>query len=128
MKNNKVLSLNSIINGGKFNKQTVNKVLKNNKRDIFSLIKEGFSFDNEVLQMAGIKKNIKNKTIKNEIVEHEKDTKVYEIDTTPLHKILKEISTIDNYSFTESQNKNDENFDEDVNDLDIDKNIELNDE
>lgn len=108
MKKNKSLSLNSIINSGKFNKQTVNEVLTNNKRDIFSLIKEGFSFDDEVLKLAGIKKNVKNSTVKNEIVEHDKDTKVYEVDTTPLHKILKEISTIDNYSFSENQDKTEE--------------------
>lgn len=123
MKKNKSLSLNSIINSGKFNKQTVNEVLTNNKRDIFSLIKEGFSFDDEVLKLAGIKKNVKNSTVKNEIVEHDKDTKVYEVDTTPLHKILKEISTIDNYSFYENQDKTEEeDFD------DNDKNEILNDE
>lgn len=123
MKKNKSLSLNSIINSGKFNKQTVNEVLTNNKRDIFSLIKEGFSFDDEVLKLAGIKKNVKNSTVKNEIVEHDKDTKVYEVDTTPLHKILKEISTIDNYSFSENQDKTEEeDFD------DNDKNEILNDE
>lgn len=95
------LGKESIINNDLFNNKQVIEIINDNKRNIFQLLKKGYEFDDEVLSLAGIKKNIKNVKTRNQIVEHDKDTKTYEIDKTPLHKILKEISTIDSYSMTD---------------------------
>ena len=95
-----VLNINSVIAKGEHKGKTVNDVLSIGKKEIFSLIKEGFSFDDNVLLMAGIKKNVRDVKVSNIFVEHEKDTKSYEKDTVSLSKILKEIRTIDNLDET----------------------------
>lgn len=127
-KNNK-LDVNSIIDNGVFKNKKVIDIINNNKKDIFQLVKDGFSFNDEVLTLAGIKKIVKDVKTSNQIVEHIKDTKVYEIDKTPLHKILKEISTIDGYSMeTIIKEDNDEcEFDED-DDIDESEILDINDE
>lgn len=123
------LNLNSIIDNGVFKNKKVIDIVNNNKKDIFKLVKEGLYFDDEVLALAGIKKTIKNVKTSIQIVEHSKDTKVYEIDKTPLQKILKEISTIDGYSMeTIIKEDNDEcEFDED-DDIDESEILDINDE
>lgn len=123
------LQLNSIIESGDFKNKKVVDIVTNNKKDIFKMIKSGFYFDDEVLTIAGIKKIVKDVKTSNQFVEHEKDSKVYEIDKTPLHKILKEIATIEGYTFNENINKEEsENVDidedDDINDSEI---IEIND-
>ena len=114
---NKALNINSVITSGNYKGKTVKDVLENGKKEIFNLIKQGFLFDDEVLSLAGIKKNVRDVTVENVFVEHEKDNKIYEKETTSLSKILKEIRTIDNIDENEengvslSQNDND-NFEE----------------
>lgn len=100
MNTNDILHLDSRIDRGPFKNKTIKDII-NNKKEIFRMIKEGYYFDDDVLQAAGITKTIKNSVTSNQVVEHEKDTKQYEVDTTPLQKILKELATIDNYSFIE---------------------------
>ena len=102
----KTLNINSEITAGIHKGKTVKEVLENGKKEIFSLIKQGFSFDDEVLSLAGIKKNVRDVTIKQVFVEHEKDNKIYEKETTSLSKILKEIRTIDNIDENEENNVN----------------------
>lgn len=65
------------------------------KKKVFSLIKKGIQFDDEVLEKAGIKKVVRDVEFKNVFVEHEKDKKTYEKDTVNLQKILKELRTLD---------------------------------
>lgn len=98
MGNTEILHLDSCINNSTFRNKTVKEILVKNKRNIFNLIKEGYYFDDEVLQLAGISKRIKDISTTNQFVEHIKDIKVYEVDKTPLHKILKELATIEGYS------------------------------
>lgn len=125
------LNLNSIIDNGVFKNKKVIDIVNNNKKDIFKLVKEGLYFDDEVLALAGIKKTIKNVKTSIQIVEHSKDTKVYEIDKTPLQKILKEISTIEGYSFNDGSIKDDNednvefNEDDDIDESEI---LDINDE
>ena len=102
----KTLNINSEITTGIHKGKTVKEVLENGKKEIFSLIKQGFSFDDEVLSLAGIKKNVRDVTIKHVFIEHEKDNKIYEKETTSLSKILKEIRTIDNIDENEENNVN----------------------
>lgn len=124
----KKLSLESVIDNSLFKNKKVVDIINNNKKDIFKLIKEGYSFDDEVLTLAGIKKCVKEVKTTNQIVEHEKDTKVYEVDKTPLHKILKEISTIEGYTFNENSIKEEtETEDEENDDIDDSEIIEIND-
>lgn len=117
------LGKESIINNDLFNNKQVIEIINDNKRNIFQLLKKGYEFDDEVLSLAGIKKNVKNVKTRNQIVEHDKDTKTYEIDKTPLHKILKEISTIDSYSITDNLIKeiddNEINEDDEIDDSEI---------
>lgn len=112
------LELNSTIESGEFKNKKIIDIIKNNKKDIFKLIKEGYSFNDEVLSTAGIKKTVKDVKTSIQVVEHSKDTRVFEVDKTPLHKILKEISTIEGYSLNdiplkENNEEENEEFNED---------------
>lgn len=74
----------------------VSELLKDKKR-LFEYIKKGFSFDDEVLKIAGIKKTISNEKITNVFVEHEKEKhKELPKETESLKNILKSLHTIDN--------------------------------
>lgn len=108
----KILNINSEIPSGPYKGKKVNDILSSNKKDIFKLLKEGLLFDDEVLSIAGIKKNIRDVKVEQILVEHEKDTKVYEKETTSLSKILKEIRTIDNVSESD-ENSNSQSSDDD---------------
>ena len=92
-----MLGLNDKINYGKMRGGTVEDLVKKEgKSAIFSLIKSGHTFSDEVLSFAGIKKVVHDvHTTTNECFEKETDTKVYEKDTVKLSKILKEINSID---------------------------------
>ena len=90
------LNINSTIPNGKHRGKKVRDVLSDNRKDIFSLIKSGLSFDDEVLSLAGIKKNIRDVKVVQVFTDHVKDTRKYEKDTESLSRILKEIRTLDN--------------------------------
>lgn len=89
------LTLTDVINIGKNKKVPVSELVKD-KAEIFKLIKKGYQFDDEVLEMSRIKKIIKNECIQNVVVTHsvEKE-KEYVKDTDSLKTILKTINTID---------------------------------
>lgn len=52
-------SLDYIIDSGKFKGKKVKDVLRSSKRNIFKLLKEGFTISNEILEKYGIKKEIR---------------------------------------------------------------------
>lgn len=92
---NTKLNLEDKVNG-KYKSKTIREIINLDKKYIFELIKQGYYFDDEVLNMAGIKKNVRNETIKLEIASHEKDNKVYDKETESVKQILKSLLTIDN--------------------------------
>lgn len=89
----KKLGINDIFEEGKYKGKKVSSVVSN-KKAIFDLLKTGCAFEDEVLEMAGIKKNVHDVKASTEVVEHEKDTKVYPKETESLAKILKEIEVL----------------------------------
>ena len=88
------LHINSVIGKGKYNGKKVSEIISE-KKVVFSLIKEGFEFEDEVLSMAGIKKTVMDVKVEQVFVEHDVDTKVYAKETASLQKILKELRTLD---------------------------------
>ena len=93
----KKLSLIDTINVGKNKKIPVSELV-NNKGEIFEYPKKGFSFDDEVLQKAGIKKTIRNVKTECVFVTHEKDkqNKKYPKEKESLKTVLKSLHTLDN--------------------------------
>lgn len=118
----KVLNINSEITTGKHKGKVVKDIISENKKEIFSLIKDGMLFDDEVLSMAGIKKNIRNVKVTQVFTKHEKDDKVYEKDKESLSKILKEIRTIDNLSeMVLPESPSDLNSNEEYDEINVDE-------
>lgn len=104
----KILNINSIIEKGKWKGKKVEEIISINKKTIFSLIKEGYLFSDEVLSKAGIKKRVKDVKIETVIIpERIKDNTHLEKDAASLSKILKELHTIDNAAenFNEKETK-----------------------
>lgn len=89
------LGMDDVINVGKKNKITVSELVPV-KGEIFKLIKNGFEFDDEVLEKARIKKIIRDEKIINVIVEHTPEKKkAYNKESESLKNILKSLNTID---------------------------------
>lgn len=87
-----MLKLNDIIKKGRFKNKSISDIITNNRKDIITLIKEGYEFDDEVLNAAKYKRYIKNKNYISEIVKHtQKETKSYQKDINDVDKILEEI-------------------------------------
>jgi len=91
------LKLDNIIEDGKYKGKKVSELILN-KKVIFELLKNGYNFDDEVLLQAGIKKIVRNIRTRTEVVEHEKDTKVYPKEIASISKILKDLETVVNQS------------------------------
>ena len=91
------LKLDNIIEDGKYKGKMISE-LASNKKAIFELLKNGYNFDDEVLLQAGIKKTVRDIRTRTEVVEHEKDTKVYPKETVSISKILKDLETVVNQS------------------------------
>lgn len=89
------LSLRDKIQGCKYKNKTIEEIISLDKKYIFQLIKQGYYFDDEVLEKSGIIKTVKQATVKLEIATHEKDERVYEKETESIKQILKNILTID---------------------------------
>ena len=104
---NQTLNINSEITSGKYKGKTVGDLVTD-KKIIFTLIKQGVIFDDEVLSKAGIKKIIRDVKVEQILVDHEKDNKVYQKETTSLSKILKEINTIENVTAENEEAKKQE--------------------
>lgn len=89
------LGMDDVINVGKKNKITVSELVPV-KGEIFKLIKNGFEFDDEVLEKARIKKIIRDEKISNVTVEHTPEKKkAYNKESESLKNILKSLNTID---------------------------------
>lgn len=98
------LKLTDIIEEGKYKDKKISELI-GNKKSIFELLKEGYILDDEVLIQSHIKKNVRDMTTYQEVVKHEKDTKVYPNETANIAKILKDLETIEKQSqFYEESN------------------------
>ena len=110
-------SLLSEING--YEEKTVRELIdKNKNRDIWKLIKRGFQFDDEVLSICNITKNIRDEHSYWEIVHHEqlKKEKVYKKDTASYEDIVESLSHMeveDEEPFNEEEDEMNEFFEND---------------
>lgn len=81
---------------GRYEGKIIEEVVTKNRKAIFSMIKKGVMFDDEVLSMAHIKKIEHPHTVTCEIERHaNKSNKKYEKDNAKLEDILKEINTLE---------------------------------
>lgn len=94
---NEVLTLNSIINKGKYKGKTISEIIDIDRKEMINLFKKGYYFDDEVMEKSRFKRVIRDVKCENVIAEHlKKDTKVYTTDTKNINEILKDILTLDN--------------------------------
>ena len=103
------------IKNGAFANKTVEEVTKI-KGAIFSMIKDGYEFDDEVLKIAHISKTIRDERI-DFVVNTNKGNKrsnPLPKETTSLKQILAELNTLDNFG-TVKDNSN--NYGEDIEDI-----------
>ena len=112
------LEINSIIDKSEYKGKKVSKILSNDKKCIFRLIKEGFNFSDEVLEQAGIKKSIHSVSTICSIVEHDNSelTKKLEIDTIDATTLINELIIKDNPKLLTIDSDNDESVDDDFDD------------
>ena len=111
----KKLTMNDHIKSGAFANKTVEEVTKL-KGAIFSMIKEGYEFDDEVLKAARIRKIIRDEKI-DFVVNTNKDNNrpnPLPKETTSLKQILAELSTLDNFGTVKDNNNN---YGEDIEDI-----------
>ena len=92
----KILDLKSRVPEGKYKAMIIEDSLIHDRKEIMNLIKKGYSFSSEVMETAGFIKHIRKVTTSLSIVEHKKDTRVYEKDTADIKSIIRSISTLDN--------------------------------
>ncbi len=118
---NEVLTLNSIINKGKYKGKTISEIIDIDRKEMINLFKKGYYFDDEVMEKSRFKRVIRDVKCENVIAEHlEKDTKVYTTDTKNINEILKDILTLDNtYKDADEEDSDDiEEYSEDSEGLD----------
>lgn len=118
---NEVLTLNSIINKGKYKGKTISEIIDIDRKEMINLFKKGYYFDDEVMEKSRFKRVIRDVKCENVIAEHlEKDTKVYTTDTKNINEILKDILTLDNtYKDVDEKDSDDtEEYSEDSEGLD----------
>lgn len=89
------VKLNTVIEDGKYKGKKISELVSN-KKIIFEMLKDGYIFDEEVLIKAGIKKTVRDVKTTNEVVQHEKDTKVYPKETASISKIIRDLETVIN--------------------------------
>lgn len=109
------LTMGDTIKNGAFANKTVEEVTKI-KGAIFSMIKDGYEFDDEVLKIAHISKTIRDERI-DFVVNTNKGNKrsnPLPKETTSLKQILAELNTLDNFG-TVKDNSN--NYGEDIEDI-----------
>ena len=111
------LKLTDKITIGKKQKIAVSEIV-NVKGEIFRLIKEGYEFDDEVLEKARIKKTVSNIRVTSEIVRPKKtDNKVYPKETESIKTILKSINTLEDVSSNTDSFEEGENINVDYDEL-----------
>lgn len=91
-----ILSLDSTFKKGKYANKSVADLV-GIKGQIFSMIKEGYVFDDEVLEAAHITKTIRDKKVYCSVgcFEHPKDTRVLPVETASMKQILSELNTLE---------------------------------
>ena len=114
------LTMGDTIKNGAFANKTVEEVTKI-KGAIFSMIKDGYEFDDEVLKAARIRKIIRDEKI-DFVVNTNKGNKRFNPlpkDTASLNQILAELHTLNNFgAIKESHNNYDEHNDRNLEDID----------
>lgn len=115
------LEIHSIIDKGEFKGKKVHKVLSEDKKNIFKMLKEGILFSDSVLEQAGIKKNVHSVTAVCSVVQHDNSEllKKLEIDKVDPSKIFEDIDI---------KIKVDNNEKDIIDELDDDFDLELDDE
>lgn len=93
----RILTMSDVINVSK-NKKVLVSDLVHIKGEIFSLIKKGWQFDDEVLKEAHIRKIVREPKVRFVIADHEqeKNKDKYLKETESLKNILKSLNTLDN--------------------------------
>ena len=101
------LTMNDTIKNGKYIDKTVEEVTKI-RGAIFSMIKDGYEFDDEVLKTAHISRTIRDERIDFVVSPHKDDnsSKPLPVETASMKQILAEINTLDNIT-TINENSND---------------------
>lgn len=109
------LTMGDTIKNGAFANKTVEEVTKI-KGAIFSMIKDGYEFDDEVLKAARIRKIIKDEKIDFVVNTNKGNNRSNPLpkETSSLKQILAELNTLDNFG-TVKDNSN--NYGEDIEDI-----------
>lgn len=92
----KILELKSRVPEGKYKSSIIKDKLVHDRKEIIYLCKKGYSFSSDVMETAGFIKHVNKVTTVLSVVEHEKDKRTYEKDTTDIKSIIRSISTLDN--------------------------------
>lgn len=106
------LTMNYTFKKGKYANKTVGE-LTEIKGTIFSMIKEGYEFEDDVLAAAHIKKNIRDQKIYlrvGDCFESGKTNKPLAVETASLKKILSELNTLDKVGENIEENDDSENI------------------
>lgn len=106
------LTLESTFKNGKYAGKSVADLV-NISGEIFSLIKEGYIFDDEVLAAAHIKKSVRNVESHCVIggINADKSFKPLPMETASMKQILSEINTLDNNTNKYKENESEDNYD-----------------
>lgn len=120
----KIYNFDTQLTEGKFknNPKTVREAFEDDSKIIFKLIKKyGYSFSDDVLAEAGIRKTVRNETFTNVIVEHDQvkpDNKKYKKDKKSIDEILDEICDEHN-NFKEDDSFNFSSLENDINNIEM---------
>jgi flagellar capping protein FliD len=120
----KIYNFDTQLTEGKFknNPKTVREAFEDDSKIIFKLIKKyGYSFSDDVLAEAGIRKTVRDKTFTNVIVEHDQvkpDNKKYKKDKKSIDEILDEICDEHN-NFKEDDSFNFSSLENDINNIEM---------
>ena len=109
-----VYGLESVLNeiNGYEGKSVQELIDKNGNRDIWKLIKRGYRFDDKVLEMCRISKEIRDERTYYEIVhkDKQKQTKVFKKDNATFDEIVESLSNIE--VDNDAPDEDDEDLDE----------------
>lgn len=98
-----ILTMKSTLGKGKYMNQSVADLVKIDGQ-IFSMIKEGYVFDDEVLAAAHVKKSIRNVKVYNRIGgDNVQNQKVLPKETASMKQILSEINNLGSFEYDEEK-------------------------